>query len=188
MMDEKKVKVLEAAKRVFLKYGYIKVTMNDIAREAGISRPALYLIFSGKEQIYNAVIRLLSIELSETVKSESESLSEPMDKLRKVFDVWTFRMYELLNRSEEAKELYQSSMPFAKESMKESVRIFENDIFNALNQFPANRLNSNVTAQELACVFASAVFGLKQNSENLNELENKINFLIRMGINDNPNK
>jgi len=45
----KREKVLEAALGVFLRYGYKRVTMNDIAEAARISRPALYLVFDSKD-------------------------------------------------------------------------------------------------------------------------------------------
>ena len=41
--------------KVFLTYGYARVTMEDIARAAEISRPALYLLFKNKADIYRAI-------------------------------------------------------------------------------------------------------------------------------------
>ena len=51
----KRNKVLAAALDVFLRYGYKRVTMNDIAEAASISRPALYLVFESKEEIFKSV-------------------------------------------------------------------------------------------------------------------------------------
>jgi len=181
-MDDKKVRVIKAAREVFLKYGYVKATMNDLAKAAGISRPALYLVFAGKEEIFSEVVKYLTIELSNTVKEESQKLNDPMNKLLKVFDVWVFRIYELLSQSEEAKDLYQSSLPFAQECIRDSSKMFESDILNALLQFPAGRLNPNITPQEMACVFAEAIPGFKQNSDNAEEIRDKIDLLIKMSI------
>jgi len=41
--------------RVFLSYGYQRVTMDDLARAADMSRPALYLLFRNKADIYRAI-------------------------------------------------------------------------------------------------------------------------------------
>ena len=57
MGTEKEQKVLNAAWSVFMKYGYKRVTMGDIAEAAGISRPALYLIYNKKEDVFRAVVR-----------------------------------------------------------------------------------------------------------------------------------
>lgn len=44
--------VRTAAIGVFVRYGYGKATMADIAAAAGISRPALYLLFANKETLF----------------------------------------------------------------------------------------------------------------------------------------
>ena len=53
--DPKRARILEGAMKVFLTYGYARVTMEDIARAAEISRPALYLLFKNKAEIYRAI-------------------------------------------------------------------------------------------------------------------------------------
>jgi AcrR family transcriptional regulator len=47
--------VLDAAFHVFATYGYRRVTMDDIARAAGLSRTALYLHFRNKEDIFRSL-------------------------------------------------------------------------------------------------------------------------------------
>lgn len=59
--DPKRDIILDAAKEVFLRYGFSRTTMDDIARGAEISRPALYLHFRNKGDIYRALaMRLLA--------------------------------------------------------------------------------------------------------------------------------
>lgn len=181
-MEEKRKRVLEAAREVFFKYGYVKTTMHDIAVASGISRPALYLIFPGKEEIFNEVMLLLADELSDKVRNETAGINNALDKLRKVFEIWSIRMYELLNMSTEARELYQCTFPFAKESMRKSMEIYENDIAGILSLFPAGQLAGRVTPKEMAHVMAAAVSAFKQNSESSEELKSKIELLIRIAI------
>ena len=45
--------------KVVLAYGYSRTTMDDIARAAEMSRPALYLLFRNKAEIYRAMQDLL---------------------------------------------------------------------------------------------------------------------------------
>lgn len=51
----KRDRVLDGAMKVFLAYGYQRVTMDDIARSVDMSRPALYLLFKNKADIYRAL-------------------------------------------------------------------------------------------------------------------------------------
>ncbi|MDN2566996.1 TetR/AcrR family transcriptional regulator [Aquibium sp. A9E412] len=53
--DPKRARILEGAVKVFLAYGYARTTMDDIARAAEVSRPALYVVFRNKTDIYRAI-------------------------------------------------------------------------------------------------------------------------------------
>jgi TetR/AcrR family transcriptional regulator, mexJK operon transcriptional repressor len=48
--------ILAAAKRTFLASGFGAVSMDTIAREAGVSKATVYAHFSGKEDLFGAVI------------------------------------------------------------------------------------------------------------------------------------
>ncbi len=48
--------ILAAAKRMFLDSGFGAVSMDAIAREAGVSKATVYAHFAGKEELFGAVI------------------------------------------------------------------------------------------------------------------------------------
>lgn len=54
LTDAKTDRILDAALPVFCQYGYRKTSMQDIATAAGISRAALYLKFSSKDDVFRA--------------------------------------------------------------------------------------------------------------------------------------
>jgi AcrR family transcriptional regulator len=47
--------IVDAARRLFARYGYRRTSMNDIAREAGLAKTTLYLHYKGKDDILRAV-------------------------------------------------------------------------------------------------------------------------------------
>lgn len=51
----KRQRVLAAAAEVVFAYGYQRTSMDDIARAAEVSRPALYLLFRNKTDIFRAI-------------------------------------------------------------------------------------------------------------------------------------
>ena len=55
----KRTRILEGAMKVFLAYGFARTTMDDIARASDLSRPALYLLFKNKTDIYRAIAETL---------------------------------------------------------------------------------------------------------------------------------
>ncbi len=49
-------RILEAASRLISHYGFDKTTMEDIAREAGVSKGSLYLEWTSKEELLDALL------------------------------------------------------------------------------------------------------------------------------------
>ncbi|MGF9905672.1 TetR family transcriptional regulator [Brevibacillus porteri] len=62
---KKKIELLQAAKRVFIKKGYTRATMQDVMDEAGVSRGALYAYFDNLELLY---LELLQFEDQQDVQ------------------------------------------------------------------------------------------------------------------------
>src|SRR5260370_26311361 len=54
--NSKAESILAAAKRSFLAAGFGAVSMDAIAREAGVSKAAVYAHFAGKEELFGAVV------------------------------------------------------------------------------------------------------------------------------------
>jgi AcrR family transcriptional regulator len=52
----KRQQILEGAKRVFLKMGFDAASMNDVTREAGVSKGTLYVYFDNKEELFTAMV------------------------------------------------------------------------------------------------------------------------------------
>jgi AcrR family transcriptional regulator len=55
--DERVRRLLDAAVETFLRFGFKKTSMDDVARAAGVSRQALYLHFANKEALFEDGVR-----------------------------------------------------------------------------------------------------------------------------------
>ena len=62
-------RLLSAAKKEFLKKGFEKASLTDICKAAGVTTGALYKRFSGKEDLFSALV-------SDTVQDMEEYVSE----------------------------------------------------------------------------------------------------------------
>ena len=54
--------VVAATRTLFLRYGYRRTSVDDIAREAGVAKATLYLHFAGKEDMFRTMIRRFRAE------------------------------------------------------------------------------------------------------------------------------
>jgi len=104
-VDPKRMRILEGALKVFLAYGYTRTTMDDIARAADVSRPALYLLFKNKTDIYRAIGSCL---LARSVAEARNALEEegPFGpRVMEALDRALFRLLERIQDSPHGEEL-----------------------------------------------------------------------------------
>ena len=87
--SQRREKILEAAGNAFLANGYSDVTMQDVAKEAQISRAALYTYFGSKQEVFNGVIEFFSSVIVQSSIDALERVGEDAsiyDKLFAIFD------------------------------------------------------------------------------------------------------
>lgn len=80
---EVKGKIIQAAIATFSKYGYDKTRMEDIAKNAKLSKGTLYLYFKSKEKLFYAISENSIIELKEQLSklfSKKEDLVSDAEK------------------------------------------------------------------------------------------------------------
>jgi AcrR family transcriptional regulator len=52
----KREQIIDGAKRVFMRMGFDAASMNDITREAGVSKSTIYVYFENKEDLFAAMV------------------------------------------------------------------------------------------------------------------------------------
>lgn len=57
-----KEKITQAAQREFMQFGYTKITVDEIAKAAGVSKKTIYQYFNSKEDIFWEVIQCRKLE------------------------------------------------------------------------------------------------------------------------------
>jgi len=60
-------RILDAAGKLLLRFGYRKVTIEDISRQAGIGKGTVYLHWRTKQELFEALLRRESIALVEEI-------------------------------------------------------------------------------------------------------------------------
>ena len=76
--------ILDAAERLLARYGYQKMTMDDLAREAGIGKGTTYLHFPSKQEVILCSIDRIVERLLEQLRTIARSDAAPTDKVRQM--------------------------------------------------------------------------------------------------------
>lgn len=80
----KDIKTLEIAKKLFLKFGVRSVTMDDISKEAGVSKKTIYSMVTNKAQLIEFVVdRYMASETKDILKIKEEA-SDALDEMIKI--------------------------------------------------------------------------------------------------------
>lgn len=66
-------RILDAAASLIVHYGYDKTTVSDIAREAGVSKGAIYLHWESKEDLFEALLAREAIRLLDDVEARIDA-------------------------------------------------------------------------------------------------------------------
>src|ERR1700761_956520 len=89
-------KILSASAELFSQYGFKTITMDDIARRAGISKKTLYQHFANKQEVVNESVLWYKNNTSETcmaVLDGAENAIDAMVRMMAFFD----KMHKKIN-------------------------------------------------------------------------------------------
>jgi AcrR family transcriptional regulator len=84
--EEAKSRILEAANKVFAERGYHEATMDDIAKRLGVSKGAIYLYFSSKEDLFEAMCKTAPQAFKEILFSSFGDEANPIQSATQFFD------------------------------------------------------------------------------------------------------
>jgi AcrR family transcriptional regulator len=85
---ESRKKIIDAAMHVFSRQGFMKATIRDIAKYAGISIGGVYLYFKNKEELYKSLINERMHDIGaqiEVTTGRAESASEALSNFLKLY-------------------------------------------------------------------------------------------------------
>ena len=179
MSDDKKSRILAAARSVFLNYGYKRVNMNDIAEAAGVSRPALYVLFKNKEEIFiEAYLRWVD-ETIARVEAAMAQTALPKDKMARAFEIWAVGPFEMTMASLAAEELLNCNFAFAQACREQGYATFEATIAPVVAKLSETLpAASRIAPGRIAHVLVSAVRGFKQSAATPDDMRRLIDELL----------
>ncbi|MCO5731804.1 TetR/AcrR family transcriptional regulator [Rhizobium sp. SSA_523] len=77
----KREQILDGAKRVFMRLGFDAASMNDITREAGVSKGTIYVYFQNKDDLFAAIMERERTRLAESMRDILDGSEEVEDGL-----------------------------------------------------------------------------------------------------------
>ena len=116
---DKQAAILNAAKVRFAKYGFTKVTMDEIARDVGMVKGAVYYYFPTKEKIFEAVMQEELDSFMEKAEGMSGKKSPVADKIQHYVRHRELSMRRLLSLGQLDYETWRKLKPHFQEMLQD---------------------------------------------------------------------
>lgn len=124
-MNDTRNKILVSARNLFEEYGYKKVSMDEIAGNAGVTKKTVYSYFKDKESLLNILIENEFFQMREIIEKYSN------DNSLSFFEILNKSIYSLLSYKKESKLLVRLSREVHSLS---SIKIIDNSIMDFIKE------------------------------------------------------
>lgn len=181
--DDRRVALIEAAIHVFLRYGFKKASMDEVARAAGLSRQGLYLHFPTKEILFReGVVFMLERSLAQgraALHEEARSLEE---RVVAAFDSMYGQYVESLSPSTHMAELLEASKQLLGNLVQEQEQAFRDAVARVLTQagITARWKDAKLSARELADTLEAVAYGLKHRTASRADFRDRFRRAVRI--------
>jgi AcrR family transcriptional regulator len=182
MTEDKRQRILSAALEVFMRYGYRRVTMDDIAQHVGMSRPALYLSFPGKEAIFRAVVEMAYNGLLRDIEAGLLAQGSLSAQLTHVFELWSVRSFDMVARSPAAGELMTSSFDSVKEIFEGARQRLASILTGLIHAAVPDPKALEPSAEVRARIMIAAAHGFKSAARDTQHMRALVHDLVNMTV------
>ena len=171
-----------AALAVFGRYGYQRTSMDLIAKAAGISRPALYQHFSGKDEIFRAAGERTADELISAAGSAAAADAPTAERLYRALAVKLDFAAGSLDPGFRGDLIAEASvrLPDLQASMKARHAAVIGKILGSATDI--DLAEAAIPARDVAVVLLDALTGITQQDEPADELRRRLRQMVNLTV------
>ena len=180
-IPDRRKTIIDAAMKTFVAYGFKRTTMADIADAAGISRPALYLLFKNKNDIFRAGFIDLVEEILDRMKTILEGDGFLPDRVADAVVAGLVTPFREIHDTPHGAELFDAKQELAEDLGDQWFEEMERLIAGALERARLRgelTLPPGATSSAIARVLVFSLEGIKHRTNIGSETEAPIRLLI----------
>lgn len=182
-LDRKTDHILDAALPVFVRFGFRKTSMADIARAADISRASLYLTFNSKEDLFRAGSLRAHARTMANVAAVLAGPGGAIDRMEAAMTVFQRELIAPFGESDEANELFATNMALASDITTEAraklLGMLEQTLAAAAQSHEISLEPTRATPAQLARLILAGIEGIKHSRKAGPHLDEEITLFMR---------
>jgi AcrR family transcriptional regulator len=141
---ERRRQLLEVARKVFGRRGYHTVTMDSVAKEAGVTKPILYDHFPSKRELYLALLESDLAGLKQRLDDGLESSRGNRERIRGSFQAY----FDFVDEEGEGFRLLMKEAVGAEEEFRELVAEFREAVLARVTEVIVRESRGNLSPKE----------------------------------------
>jgi len=183
-MEEKKQLIVDAARKRFEHFGIKKTTMDEISKDAGMSKRTVYECFKNKEELFVSVFIREALANRDLLQRELSNIDDPLVKMKEMIRLSVQRHGQETFMVKVLRDEHGFYTPFLKEKYRLQVEngvldLFSKELERGMQMGKIRPLNSHTVSYFIFKLFQTFTFAktesIKGDSQDLNEL---INFIF----------
>lgn len=185
MESEKRALILSLAKKRFERFGFNKTTVDEIAKDAGISKRTLYQEFENKAKILEELLMYEALSVRRAILNQIGKITDPSEKLQTYIRLSNKYLEQnpfIVNVLNDATGFYA---PFLKEKPhlieKGIEEIFTAILKEGIEKGVFRRMDEKVVGHCLFLLFKGFTYGRRNIGASIgtNQLNEFIHFILR---------
>jgi AcrR family transcriptional regulator len=177
--DLRRRRLLDVALATFLRFGFRKTSMEEVARAAGLSRQGLYLHFATKDDLFGAVVRhglATGLDAAHAQLRNGDATLEA--RLVGAFDAWIGRFAGMLGG--DVVDLQEAIVQYGPQIAEHDEQFIE-AVARVLRAAPVAAAYKpvGISARQLADTLAATARGLKHSCRTQPEFRERMAIAVR---------
>lgn len=156
---ERRQQLLEVARKVFGRRGYHTVTMDSVAKEAGVTKPILYDHFPSKRELYLALLEADLAGLKQRLDDGLESSRGNRERIRASFQAY----FDFVDDHAEGFRLLMQEAVGGEREFRDMVFRFRDEILESVTEVIARESKGKLDRKEAGDV-ALGLIGMAETA------------------------
>ena len=141
---ERREQLIQVARRVFSERGYHTVTMEDVATEAGVTKPILYDHFPSKRDLYRGLLESDLAALKGRIEAALESSPGNRERIRASFQAY----FDFVDEEGEGFRLLMKEAVGAEEEFRGLIGRFREDVLAEVTEVIVRESRGRIDRRE----------------------------------------
>lgn len=182
--DEVREHLVQAARQVFMRYGFKKTALDDIAKEARKGKSTIYYYFKSKDEIFKAVIEAEAEIRNQTIDEQVSAVEDPQQKLRTYIFVRLLSLKKVDNYYEAIKNDLLDNLYFINslriKHLDSEVTFVKNLLLEGIDKGVYTIQNPELTARTLVTLLQGFEVPLIQKNLTDEEIQKSIDEMLNI--------